>query len=393
MSRDRFMAIKKAFHLPAKENERDRDSGNTDRFGKVRYLIDHCQVKFAKHFVPEQQLSHDESMVRYFGKHGLKQSILNKPIRFGFKAWCLCTTSGYVVTFDFYQGRGVGVHHADNVKAVGAAGATLLDLIDLLPDDKVENISYHFFADNYFTSHKLVDVLVAEGHNYTGTIRKDRVKGNPDLTPVDKFKKAARGAYQTCVLDDKSQVITRWNDNAPVTLLSSLLGDQPLCSATRFSRQAKKKVEVPQPDVVKKYNSFMGGVDRFDQNQNHLRVTIGGKKWYWSPLTWMLDAAVNNAWQLSRKAGGNKTLLEFKRELVSFKLRQVAGNRLQLASRGLVHRVGDDIRYDNGPHLIVIQLKERKTCAMEGCKTRCQTRCNRCERAICVHCFKDFHTK
>jgi hypothetical protein len=36
---------------------------------------------------------------------------------------------------------------------------------------------------------------------------------------------------------------------------------------------------------VHQYNSKMGGVDRMDQNISHLRVKIGGKKWYYSIVT------------------------------------------------------------------------------------------------------------
>jgi hypothetical protein len=52
----------------------------------VRLLIQHMQNWFSDMYVPEQNLSHDEAMIKNFGKRGLKQSIRNKPIRFGFKA-------------------------------------------------------------------------------------------------------------------------------------------------------------------------------------------------------------------------------------------------------------------------------------------------------------------
>ncbi len=74
--------------------------------------------------------------------------------------------------------------------------------------------------------------------------------------------------------------MTRWNDNSAVTLISSCLGNRPLGTARRYSKEQKKYLEVPQPHVVSEYNKFMYGVDRFDQNNNHLRIAIGGKKWY-----------------------------------------------------------------------------------------------------------------
>ena len=224
ISRNRFRLVKKSLHFGCKP---DKEGETPDKYKKVRMLIKHMQEKFSEMFIPEQNLSHDEAMIKYFGKHGLKQAIRNKPIRFGFKAWVLTTVSGYVVTFDLYQGKGVGEHHAENVEAVGAAGATLLDLVDLIPEDK-RYLAYHFFGDNFFSSMKLIDELSASGYFYTGTIRKDRLKGNPPLTPVEQFKKKDRGYYETAVLQDKSQIVVRWNDNAPVTMISNVLGTEPI---------------------------------------------------------------------------------------------------------------------------------------------------------------------
>ena len=175
ISRDRFLTIKKFFHLPdqdkfAQVNKRDKKEGEVDRFRKVRYLVTHMQNKFSEHFVPEQAMSHDEAMIKYFGKSGLKQSIRNKPIRFGFKAWCLCTPKGYMAMFELYQGKAICPNSTENIKAVGAAGASVLDLLDLLPEVK-KILPYHLHADNFFTSHKLVDVLIQENYHYTGTIR------------------------------------------------------------------------------------------------------------------------------------------------------------------------------------------------------------------------------
>jgi hypothetical protein len=39
----------------------------------------------------------DESMVPYFGKHGCKQFIKGKPIRYGCKIWMGATSTGYAV--------------------------------------------------------------------------------------------------------------------------------------------------------------------------------------------------------------------------------------------------------------------------------------------------------
>ena len=55
--------------------------------------------------MPQENVSHDESMIEYFGKHGCKQAIRNKPIRFWYKVWCQNTVSGFLFAFDLYQGK------------------------------------------------------------------------------------------------------------------------------------------------------------------------------------------------------------------------------------------------------------------------------------------------
>ena len=42
---------------------------NKDRFFKVRPLINSLQKRFMKNFVPTCDISHDEAMIEYFGKH------------------------------------------------------------------------------------------------------------------------------------------------------------------------------------------------------------------------------------------------------------------------------------------------------------------------------------
>lgn len=43
-------------------------------------------------------------MVPYFGRHGSKQFIRGKTIRWGYKFWMATTISGYIEWFEPYQG-------------------------------------------------------------------------------------------------------------------------------------------------------------------------------------------------------------------------------------------------------------------------------------------------
>ena len=44
-------------------------------------------------------------MVPYFGQHSAKIFIRGKPIHFGLKIWCLCSSNGYPYNINIYQGK------------------------------------------------------------------------------------------------------------------------------------------------------------------------------------------------------------------------------------------------------------------------------------------------
>lgn len=97
MRRDRFIQIMRFIHA-ADNNNLDKK----DKMAKLRPLMNILKQKFLEHIPIEQNLNYDESMIEYFGKHGCKQCIRNKPIRFGYKCWCLNNCSGYLANFEVY---------------------------------------------------------------------------------------------------------------------------------------------------------------------------------------------------------------------------------------------------------------------------------------------------
>lgn len=50
------------------------------------------------------------------------------------------------------------------------------------------------------------------------------------------------------------------------------------------------------PQLIYKYNNSMGGTDLMDQNINCYRIRVRNKKW-WRPIfSWIIEAAIQNAW-------------------------------------------------------------------------------------------------
>ena len=67
------------------------------------------------HFVDHRV---DESIIPYYGKHGTKQFIRGKPIRFGFKLWCITSSEGYFLHAE--SNCGVNTDFPDTGQGQGA---------------------------------------------------------------------------------------------------------------------------------------------------------------------------------------------------------------------------------------------------------------------------------
>lgn len=298
MRRDIFDLIMKCLHFNANDN-----LDKSDKYAKLHPLIVHLQKKFMKHFIQTQNISHDEAMVKYFGKHGCKQAIRKWPIRFGYKIWCQNSPSGYLQAFDPYQGKTYRGNE-EMEKVFGKAAYTVLHLLDEYDESK-KCQPYHVFFDNYFTTFPLLAELTKRGYSGTGTIRKDRVDETCPISSTAEMSKTERGTSSSAVgkIDSGEIVVTRWQDNAVVTVASTLHGQPPIGKVKRWSKKDSKHVQITVPHAIQVYNSNMGGTDRMDQKINAYRIGIRGKKWWWNLFTWMVDAAMQNAWQIARSRG------------------------------------------------------------------------------------------
>ncbi|CAK1601936.1 unnamed protein product [Parnassius mnemosyne] len=104
MRRNRFEEILRYFHVADNSN-----LAPGDKMAKVRPLFDMLNKKFLQYAVIEKDISIDESMIPYYGRHRCKQHIKGKPIRFGFKTWVAALQLGYCLHADLYQGKSEGV--------------------------------------------------------------------------------------------------------------------------------------------------------------------------------------------------------------------------------------------------------------------------------------------
>ncbi|XP_011927637.1 PREDICTED: piggyBac transposable element-derived protein 3 isoform X8 [Cercocebus atys] len=377
MRRDRFETIFSNLHVAD-----NADLDPVDKFSKLRPLISKLNERCMK-FVPnETYFSFDEFMVPYFGRHGYKQFIRGKPIRFGYKFWCGATCLGYICWFQPYQGKNPNTKHEE----YGVGASLVLQFSEALTE--AHPGQYHFVFNNFFTSIALLDKLSSMGHQATGTVRKDHIDKVPLESDVA-LKKKERGTFDYRI-DGKGNIVCRWNDNSVVTVASSGAGIHPLCLVSRYSQKLKKKIQVQQPNMIKVYNQFMGGVDRADENIDKYRASIRGKKWYSSPLLFCFELVLQNAWQLHKTYDEKPVdFLEFRRRVVCHYL-ETHGHPPEPGQKGRPQKRNIDSRYDGINHVIVKQGKQTR-CA--ECHKNTTFRCEKCDVALHVKCSVEYHTE
>ena len=167
LSRKRFDEIMQNLQLAANSN---LDKG--DKFVKVRLLIDKSNEQCYANYMPEQSVSIDESMVKYFSRHGCKQYMRNKPVKCGYKFWLATTPLGYAIQFYPYAGK--DENYDSNLELGGSVVATLAEKLT-----SQVGSNYHIAMDNFFTNPNLLRILKAKGIAATGTVRINRVENAP----------------------------------------------------------------------------------------------------------------------------------------------------------------------------------------------------------------------
>lgn len=375
---NRFESILRNFHL--NDNAKIEED---DRLYKLRPLIDHLNKTFQHHGGLEENLSIDESMIPYYGKHYAKQFIKSKPIRFGFKNWALCSSFGYLIAFELYTGKNTAKE-----KVYGVGGDMVISLIN---QAKIPpNEGFKIFFDNYFSSSALLSYLAENGFCATSTIQDARTSRCP-LPDKKTMNKKDRGFYEHQT-DNKNKVcLVRWKDNKSVTCITNYdTIDEGTC--TRYSRENKGKISVPQPKMISNYNRGMGGVDKMDQAVAAYRTRMRQKKWWWPIFAYLLDVSVTNAWLLMRKlkptdANASTGLLHFRRRLALEFLTTYGTPSL----RGKTIRTpSETMRFDGRNHLIEYNDTERRC---KVCGKKAHFICIKCN--VGLHpkkCFRIFHT-
>lgn len=412
MSRDKFEAVKRNFHLVDNSKQTDK----TDKMLKVRPLINQLRQKFNTIIMP-QALCIDEQLVPFKGKSQLKQYIPSKPHKWGYKLFVLADTNGIIYDFFPYTGKIYPVENPD-IPDLKASSNVVLHLAQIVPSQK----NHLLYFDNWFTSLPLVQHLATREIWCCGTVRAPRIPGIPKGKTLNKeLEKKERGSYEELVfeVDTRDISFVRWHDNKIVHLISNFARSAPVATIERYDSKQKKKIELPCPDIVQQYNKSMGGVDLADCLLALYRIHLRSKKYYMRLIFHMLDMAIVNSWLLYKRDAKqlklpNKDILPlalFKLEVADALIKRgkpttakrgrpsssSLENEPKKKPRGQQSSIYNVIRFDKIDHFPALGEK-RNRCKNKNCNGKTRYMCQKCNVYLCITpkepiCFTNFHAE
>ena len=241
------------------------------RYYKVRVVVKKLNFNFKQHglFVNH---SVDKSIILYYGKHDTKQFIRGNSIMFGFKVWCIISSEGYLLHAETYCG--VETDLLDT--GLGQGADVVFGLIEKCEVKAGSTVT----CANLFTSLPLLDELIQLGIGALGTLRQNRLHG---LTVANKTTLAnrPRGSYDFAT--NGENLVVSWLDNKNITCTTNYVICNPVNTARRWSKSAKKRVDVPMPKSFEDYSKQMDGVNLLNQFVSTYGIHVRSKKW-WSPF-------------------------------------------------------------------------------------------------------------
>ncbi|KAK2506285.1 hypothetical protein MC885_003428 [Smutsia gigantea] len=310
--RDRFELIFSYLHF-ADNSHLDQK----DKFTKLRPFIKQMNRNFLLYAPLEEYYCFDKTMCECFDSD---QFLNGKPIRIGYKIWCGTTTQGYLVWFEPYQEESTMIAEKD--LNLGLGENLVMNFANVLLERG--QYPYHLCFDSFFTSVKLVSALKKKGVRATGTIRENRTEKCP-LMNAEHMKKMKKGYFDFHVEENDEIILCRWHGDGIISLCSNAVGIEPVNNVSCFAND-DEITQIIQPSIVKLYDECREGVTKMDQIISKYRVKIRSKKWYSVLVSYIIDVAMNNAWQLHRACnpGTSLDLLDFRRYVAHFYLEQKA---------------------------------------------------------------------
>ncbi|KAI8432589.1 hypothetical protein MSG28_013576 [Choristoneura fumiferana] len=228
MTCNKFEEIKRFLHFFDKTKELKPNDPNFDKLQKIRPFLNILLDKLRK--VPREEfLSIDEQMIPTKARtSGIRQYNAKKPHKWGYLNYVLSGVSGFSYDFEVYAGKHSGP--PEGCPDLGVPGNVVQRLLKTVS----HNLNFKIFVDNWYTSLPLMANLHKIGILPLGTIQLNRAKDIPLSKKVLMKKPRGHCEVKSTVIDDVQLAVTAWVDNKVVSLCSSYVAAEPICTVKRF---------------------------------------------------------------------------------------------------------------------------------------------------------------
>ena len=375
MSREKFDRIKAHLHF----SDNMDPKAKTDRYWKIRPVIDILDERFRTVYIPAQKICIDESLFLYRGRHHAVQFLASKRSRYGLKVFKLCESdgpiTGYTSAFSVYLGS-----ESEKPKKKDQL-ISYTTVVSLLERTQLLDKNYILYTDNWYSSPTLFHDLQARKTAAIGTVALNR-----KYMPVLDVKKKGDVDYASSPL---GMMAIAWMDRKRVNLLSTIHKDPDMKDV-----QCKKPGEwTKKPQIVLDYNLGKTGVDVSDQMTAYYQTRRKCVKWYQTLFWHLVDTAVVNAFLVWKILGGpdraNKKQLQFRKDLIRVWFGMDSPNFVSPLKRPFADSNCLLEPIPNG------KWRKCRWCAHHW-KFRKDTKywCRQCEYPLCAgHCFNMFHAE
>ena len=246
---------------------------------KVKNFTEILRRNFQKNYNFGRCGTIDESMIKFEGRSTIKQYLPLKPIKRGYKVWCLCDPiTGYLFNYQIYLGK-----EETSGKEIPLGERVVFDLIS------GHNFQgKHQYFDNFFTSLRLLENLKLQNIKACGTIRLDRAGIPSDCANKNRMQ---RGDCKSIITSNS--IVFIWMDTKHVFLASNYHKDNEVVSICR-RLQNGQRTTIACPTVIKDYNQFSHAVDLFNQRISCYNFDRKSKSNWMRIFIYFLNASIFN---------------------------------------------------------------------------------------------------
>jgi hypothetical protein len=287
MPRKRFEKLRRFLHFV---DNMANDDNTQDKLFKVCCVVEEVAPNCRK-VHPEENHSVDEQIIPLKTKYSrIQQYNPKKPVKWGFKNLVRAGSSGFMYDFYIYAGKDEMLETNKDGAKLSKSAQVVANLCQSLPT----NAGHKLFFDNWFSTLDLMLYLQQKGVLACGTMRVNRLKKCP-LKKTKELESDGRGSVDYRSDANSGIIIVKWLDNGPVHLVSTFVGVEPMAAVERWSKQHKKRVPIPCPQLVKMYSKGMGGVDLADMFIALYCITVKTRRWYIKVFRHCIDICKVNA--------------------------------------------------------------------------------------------------